>query len=134
MASKRISELTAVATPEGSIEIPCVQAGITKKVTLSQTQRKPSVAPSLGGIAGVSGFVRAYRIPLTGGSGGSAGFQRQLLVGEGSGSTGADFHIGGNSQRFPSGEDVGGDFKFVKGDGTNVGSKRADWTIMYETN
>lgn len=81
---------------------------------------KPSAAASLGGIAGVAGFTRAYRVPLTGGSGGSDGYQLQLLVGESSGSSGADFNVGGNSQDFPSGEDVGGDFKFVKSDGSVV--------------
>lgn len=79
-----------------------------------------AVAASLGGIAGIPGFSRAYRIPLTGGSGGSDGYQLQLLVGESSGSSGVDFHVGGNSQSFPSGEDVGGDFKFVKSDGSVV--------------
>lgn len=82
--------------------------------------RAASVATSLGGIAGIAGFSRAYRIPLTGGSGGSDGYQLQLLVGESSGSSGVDFHVGGNSQDFPSGEDAGGDFKFVKADGSAV--------------
>jgi len=79
-----------------------------------------SAAASLGGIAGFAGFTRAYRIPLTGGSGGSDGYQLRLLVGESSGAPGADFHVGGNSQDFPSGEDLGGDFKFVKSDGSVV--------------
>ena len=79
-----------------------------------------SLAASLGGIAGIPGFNRSYCIPLTGGSGGSDGYQLQLLVGESSGSPSVDFHISGNSQAFPSGEDIGGDFKFVKADGSVV--------------
>ena len=82
--------------------------------------RAASLAASLGGIVGIPGFTRAYRIPLTGGSGGSDGYQLQLLIGESSGSPDVDFHVGGNSQSFPSGEDVGGDFKFAKADGSDV--------------
>lgn len=82
--------------------------------------RAASLASSLGGVAGFPGFTRAYRIPLTGGSGGSAGFQLRILIGESSGSSGVDFHVGGNSQSFPSGENVGGDFKFTKADGSVV--------------
>ncbi len=81
---------------------------------------KASAAASLGGIAGFAGFQRAYRIPLTSGSGGADGFQLQLLVGESSGSSGMDFHIDGSSQDFPSGEDSGGDFKFVKANGDAI--------------
>jgi len=80
----------------------------------------PSAAASLGGIAGFRGFRKSFRIPLTSGSGGSDGFQLQLLVGESSGSSSVDFHIDGSSQSFPSAENLGGDFKFVKGDGTVV--------------
>lgn len=82
--------------------------------------KKASAASSLGGVAGFAGFNRAYRIPLSSGSGGADGYQLQVLVGESSGSTGVDLHIDDSSQDFPSGENVGGDFKFVKADGTVV--------------
>lgn len=79
-----------------------------------------SVATSLGGLAGIAGFTRAHRISLVGGSGGASGYQLRLVVGESSTSSGVDFHVDGKSKSFPSAEDTGGDFKFVKADGTNV--------------
>jgi len=81
---------------------------------------EPSAASSLGGTTGFAGFRTAFRIPLSSGSGGSDGFQLRLLVGESSNSPSVDFHVNEQSQDFPSGENTGGDFKFVKEGGISV--------------
>lgn len=107
-------------------ELPIGISGGGTGAVVSSTARSnlgiddPSAASSLGGVAGFAGFRNAYRIPLSSGSGGADGYQLKLVIGESSGSSGVDFHVDEQSQTFPSAENVGGDFKFVKADGNAV--------------
>lgn len=79
---------------------------------------RPSVASSLGGLAGVLGYQRAYRVPLAAGANGLAGYQFRLRIGESPLATGTDFII--RAGVFPAAEGDGGDFMFVRQNGTEV--------------
>mgnify|MGYP002682139603 CR=1 FL=1 len=59
------------------------------------------------------------KITLTGQSGAGTNYQVFLKVGESSGSTGADFHLGGHS-KFPSAKNDGGDLRFTDNDGETL--------------
>lgn len=55
MATKKISELTAVTTPlDGTEEIPVVQGAATKKVTIAELVLEVQQESSLGDLAGVT--------------------------------------------------------------------------------
>jgi methionine-rich copper-binding protein CopC len=66
------------------------------------------------------GWLNRKEISLTGRSGAGTGFQVKLNVGESSGSSGANFHLEGNSADFPSGKNDSGDLRFTDNDGQTL--------------
>ncbi len=58
------------------------------------------------------------RITISGSSGAGTNYQVLLKVGESSGASGADFHLEGASEIFPSGKNQGGDLRFALPNGT----------------
>jgi len=68
----------------------------------------------------VADWIHKKKIYLTGKAGAGVDYQQKLLVGESSGSGGADFHVEGNSTDFPSGKNDGGDLRFTADDGLTL--------------
>ena len=60
------------------------------------------------------------KITITGQSGAGTDYQIPLMVGESSGSSGANFHLEGNSLKFPATKNDGGDIKFFASDESTV--------------
>lgn len=60
------------------------------------------------------------KITITGQSGAGTDYQVLLSVGESSGSSGANFHLEGNSLKFPTTKNDGGDIKFFASDESTV--------------
>jgi hypothetical protein len=69
----------------------------------------------------LSGWTYRKQITVTHGSSETGtNFQVKLKVGESSGSSGADFNLGGNSSSFPSAKNAGGDIRFTSSDGSTT--------------
>jgi hypothetical protein len=68
----------------------------------------------------LTGWNYRKQINITGSSGAGTNYQVLLKIGESSGASGYDFHIGGNSANFPSGKNQGGDLRFTASDGTTL--------------
>lgn len=71
--------------------------------------------------AWLSGWNYRKQITITGQSGAGTNFQVKLKIGESSGSSGADFNLGGvSTSTFPSGKNAGGDLRFTSSDGQTL--------------
>lgn len=59
-------------------------------------------------------------VNINAGSGAGTNYQMKLYVGESAGSSGANFHVSGNANSFPSAKDTSGDIRFTASDGTTL--------------
>jgi hypothetical protein len=71
-------------------------------------------------MAWISGWSYRKKVTITGQTGAGTNYQIKLKVGESSGSVGADFHIEGNSEIFPSAKNDSGDLRFTSSDETTL--------------
>jgi hypothetical protein len=71
-------------------------------------------------MAWLTGWKYRKKITIQGSSGAGTNYQVLLRVGESSGATGADFHLEGLADNFPSGKNQGGDLRFTSSDGSTL--------------
>jgi hypothetical protein len=68
----------------------------------------------------LTGWKYRKKITIQGSSGAGTNYQVLLKVGESSGATGADFHLEGLADAFPSGNNQSGDLRFTSSDGSTL--------------
>jgi hypothetical protein len=68
----------------------------------------------------LTGWKYRKKITIQGSSGAGTNYQVLLKVGESSGATGADFHLHGLSDNFPSGKNQSGDLRLTSSDGSTL--------------
>jgi hypothetical protein len=71
-------------------------------------------------MAWLTGWQYRRKITIQGSTGAGTNYQVLLKVGESSGTTGADFHLEGLADNFPSGENQSGDLRFTSSDGSTL--------------
>jgi hypothetical protein len=68
----------------------------------------------------LTGWNYRKKVTISGSSGAGTNYQVLLKVGESSGSTGADFHLEGLADAFPSGKNQSGDLRLTSSDGSTL--------------